>query len=130
MLCFCETWLGDKTPDESMTPEGYMVYRADRNVVECGKTRRERNSILGDFNHCNLRKSLPKFYQFVTFPTRGNNILDHCYSNIKNAYTVEPKPYFGKTDHIAILLKAIIILEDSRTIQSQLKLLTSGLKVH
>ncbi|XDV41036.1 hypothetical protein PO909_009977 [Leuciscus waleckii] len=65
--------------------------------------------ILGDFNHCNLRKSIPKLYQFVTFPTRGKNILDQCYSNIKNAYTAEPEPHFGKADHLAILLKPTYI---------------------
>lgn len=38
MLCFCQMWLGDTTPDESITPEGYMVFRADLKAVECGKT--------------------------------------------------------------------------------------------
>lgn len=26
--------------------------------------------ILGDFNHCNLRKNIPKFYRSVTFSTK------------------------------------------------------------
>lgn len=65
--------------------------------------------ILGDLNHCNLRKVIPKLYQYVTFPTRGNKTLDHCYCNLKKAYAAEPKPHFGKSDHIAILLKSIYI---------------------
>ncbi|KAK7879987.1 hypothetical protein WMY93_033334 [Mugilogobius chulae] len=39
MLCFCETWLGEKTPDAAVTPDGYSVYRGDRSAVESGKTR-------------------------------------------------------------------------------------------
>jgi len=58
--------------------------------------------ILGDFNHCDLRKTIPRFYQFVNFPTRGNSTLDKCYSNIKRAYTAVSKPHFGKCDHLAI----------------------------
>lgn len=65
--------------------------------------------ILGDFNHCDLRKTIPKFYQFVNFPTRGNRTLDKCYSNIKGAYTAVSKPHFGKCDHLAILLQPIYI---------------------
>lgn len=61
--------------------------------------------ILGDFNHCNLRKNIPKLYQFVNFPTRRNKTLYHCYSNIRNAFTAEIKPHFGKSDHLAIQLK-------------------------
>lgn len=65
--------------------------------------------VLGDFNHCNLRKNIPKLHQFVNFPTRGNNILDKCYSNIRNAYTAVSKPHFGKCDHLAILLQPTYI---------------------
>lgn len=48
--------------------------------------------ILGDFTHCNLWKKMTKLHQFVTFPTRVNKTLDHCYSNIRNAFSAEPKP--------------------------------------
>lgn len=65
--------------------------------------------ILGDFNHCNLRRTMPKLYQFVTFPTRGNNTLDRCYNNIRKAYSAEPEPHLGKSDHLAILLKPAYI---------------------
>ncbi|KAI2645121.1 hypothetical protein H4Q32_027825 [Labeo rohita] len=181
ILCFCETWLGERTPDVALTPDGYTVFRADRSAEDSGKTHgggtaalvkkswctdckitskscsenvefltlkvfylpRELQCIivsvvyippsakeevalkelhdmineyenkypnaaviiLGDFNHCNLRKNMPKLYQFVTFPTRGNKILDQCYSNIKNAFLAEPQSHFGKSDHLAIRLK-------------------------
>ncbi len=187
VLCFCETWLDQRTPDEAITPAGYSVYRADRSAADSGKTRgggtailikqswstdntvisqscsedvefitvkcrpfylprelqciilssvyippsanedtalrelhnmisRHENSypdaavvILGDFNHCDLRKSIPKLHQLVNFPTRGNNTLDKCYTNIRNAYAAVPKPHFGKCDHLAILLRPTYI---------------------
>ncbi len=42
--------------------------------------------ILGDFNKANLSCELPKYRQHVTYPTRDSNILDHCYTIIKDAY--------------------------------------------
>lgn len=65
--------------------------------------------VFGDFNHCNLRKSIPKLHQFVHFPTRGNNILDQCYSNTGKAYAAFPKPHFGKSDHLAIPIQPTYI---------------------
>lgn len=61
--------------------------------------------ILGDFNHCNLKKYISKLYKSVDFTTRGKNSLDHCDINIRNVDTAEPKPHFGKFDHLTILLK-------------------------
>ena len=29
LLCFCETWLGERTPDEAVTLDGYTVFRGD-----------------------------------------------------------------------------------------------------
>ena len=42
--------------------------------------------IVGDFNQCDLRKTLPFFKQYVTCDTRGNKTLDQCYGNIPLAY--------------------------------------------
>ncbi len=42
--------------------------------------------ILGDFNIADLSCELPKYKQHVTCPTRDSNILDHCYTAIKDAY--------------------------------------------
>ncbi|RXN13623.1 RNA-directed DNA polymerase from mobile element jockey-like protein [Labeo rohita] len=34
ILCFCETWLGERTPDVALTPDGYTVFRADRSAED------------------------------------------------------------------------------------------------
>lgn len=58
----------------------------------------------GDFNHCRLKSTLPNYHQHIKHPTRGDKILDHCYSNIKSAYRSFLKPPFSKSDHLSILL--------------------------
>ena len=40
-------------------------------------------AVAGDFNKASLKSVLPKFYQHVDCPTRGENTLDHVYTNIK-----------------------------------------------
>ncbi|XP_072362773.1 uncharacterized protein [Scyliorhinus torazame] len=60
--------------------------------------------VAGDFNKANLKSVLPKFYQHISCPTRGDNTLDHCYSKIKGAYRSIPRPHFGKSDHKTVLL--------------------------
>lgn len=52
----------------------------------------DRAFILGYFNHCKLKKKMPKLHQYVIFPTKGNKTLDHCYSNIRNIFSAKPKP--------------------------------------
>lgn len=59
--------------------------------------------ILGDFNDCRLEKFLPGFSQYVKCNTR-NNILDKCYGNIKDAYTVRARPPLDNSDHNVIQL--------------------------
>lgn len=63
---------------------------------------------VGDFNHCSLKSVLPKYYQHVSCPTRGNKILDHCYSTITGVYRSIPQPHSGKSVHCtyAICLQA------------------------
>ena len=60
--------------------------------------------IVGDFNHCDLRKALPSFRQFVTCPTREKNTIDLCYGNVPRAYKSVSLPPVGKSDHNAIHL--------------------------
>ncbi|KAI3358987.1 hypothetical protein L3Q82_015367 [Scortum barcoo] len=60
--------------------------------------------VAGDFNHVNLTDTLPKFYQHVTIPTRGNNTLDRVYTNKRDAYRAVPHPHLGFSDHISIML--------------------------
>lgn len=51
-----------------------------------------------------MQSVLPKFHQYVKSVTRGENILDHVYSNIKHAYRAIPLPHFGQSDHLSLLL--------------------------
>ena len=60
--------------------------------------------IVGDFNHCDLRKPLPSFRQFVTCPTREKNTIDLCYGNVPRAYKSVSLPPVGKSDHNTIHL--------------------------
>ena len=60
--------------------------------------------VLGDFNHANLRTVLPKYHQHVTCPTRGDKVLDHCYSVIPGAYRSVRRAPLGKSDHNMIYL--------------------------
>ncbi|XP_039458566.1 protein NLRC3-like [Oreochromis aureus] len=60
--------------------------------------------VLGDFNRANMKKVLPKYYQHISFPTRGDQTFDHCYTPFKECYKPLPRPAFGKADHCSILL--------------------------
>lgn len=60
--------------------------------------------IAGEFNQVNLKTVLPKFHQYVNFPTRGENTLDHVYSNMTDAYKASPSPNLGQSDHISLFL--------------------------
>ena len=60
--------------------------------------------IAGDFNKANLKTVPPKFYQHVKCATRGENTLDHVYTNIKHAYRAIPLPHLGQSDHLSLLL--------------------------
>ncbi len=60
--------------------------------------------ILGDFNKANLSRELPKYRQHVTCPTRDSNILDHCYTAIKDAYHSVPRAALGLSDHFLVHL--------------------------
>ncbi|KAI4901454.1 hypothetical protein NFI96_022824 [Prochilodus magdalenae] len=59
--------------------------------------------VAGDFNHVNLTNILPRFYQHIDIPTRGNNTLDRVYTNIRDAYRAVPHPHLGLSDHISIM---------------------------
>ncbi len=63
--------------------------------------------IAGDFNRASLKTVLPKFHQHVQCPTRGENILDHVYSNIKHGYKASPLPHLGLSDHISLFLTPV-----------------------
>ncbi|KAI3352197.1 hypothetical protein L3Q82_005161 [Scortum barcoo] len=125
VLCLTETWLNDNMPDPAFQIDGRLLFRADRNQQSgkarggglcvyvnkdwctnctCTNTRRRFTWLRGDFNHVNLTDTLPKFYQHVTIPTRGNNTLDRVYTNKRDAYRAVPHPHLGFSDHISIML--------------------------
>ncbi len=60
--------------------------------------------VLGDFNQAHLSRVLPKYRQQITCPTRGGNILDHCYCTIRQAYPSVPHAALGNSDHHLIHL--------------------------
>ncbi len=60
--------------------------------------------ILGDFNKENLSRELPKYRQHITCPTRDSNILDYCYTIIKDAYHSVPRAALGLSDHCLVHL--------------------------
>ena len=92
----------------------YVPAHADNNtaleelygVIERTETSRPEAAFIvaGDFNSANMKKVLPKYYQHVSCPTRGGNTLDHVYSPFRNGYKALPRPPFGKSDHVSLLL--------------------------
>jgi hypothetical protein len=42
--------------------------------------------VAGNFNSVSVRHVMPNFHQHVSNTTRGNKVLDHCYSTHKQAY--------------------------------------------
>ena len=60
--------------------------------------------ISGDFNHVSIKKTLPKFTQYVTCTTREEKTLDLLYANVKDAYTSTSLPPLGRSDHNLVLL--------------------------
>ena len=60
--------------------------------------------VVGDFNHCDLRKALPSFKQYVTIPTYKQKTIDMCYGNIPDAYKSHAFPPIGRSDHDTVYL--------------------------
>lgn len=55
----------------------------------------------GDFSHVELKTVLPKFYQHVYCPTRGERTLDNV-TNIKHGYRAMQLPHLGQSDHLLL----------------------------
>ena len=64
----------------------------------------EQTNVLGDFNKGNLTHDLPKYKQFIKCPTRQENILDHCYTTVRDAYHAVPRAAVGRSDHVMVHL--------------------------
>ncbi len=48
--------------------------------------------VTGDFNKANFRTIAPKYFQHITINTRGDRVLDHCYSPF--CLQIAPPPTF------------------------------------
>ncbi len=60
--------------------------------------------VTGDFNKANFRTIAPKYFQHITINTRGDRVLDHCYTPFRDAYKSLPRPPFSKSDHSSVRL--------------------------
>ena len=60
--------------------------------------------MLGDFNSCDLKKTLPGFKQYVNVPTYKTKTIDLCYGNIPLAYKSRALPPIGQSDHSTVHL--------------------------
>eukprot|EP00061_Rhincodon_typus_P010776 g35317.t1 len=78
--------------------EGELKWFATGRCSRLSRTERS------DFNQVNLKNVPPKYHQHTSCPTRGPNILHHCYTTIKDAYRSTSHLHFGKSDHNAVLL--------------------------
>lgn len=59
-----------------------------------------------DFNRVNLKSELPKYYQHISFPTRGPNTLDHSYSTIIDVFH-QRHPQVGLDESLHSYLRAL-----------------------
>ncbi|KAI2644150.1 RNA-directed DNA polymerase from mobile element jockey [Labeo rohita] len=120
----------ESIPDNGLHISGFQLFRSDRIAELTGKRevppdacvsaamqqlaeqitdteQRYPDSpliILGDFKKANLSRELPKYRQHVKCPTRDSNILDHCYTTIKDAYHSVPRAALGLSDHCLVHL--------------------------
>ncbi len=60
-------------------------------------------------------RELPKYRQHVTCPTRDSNILDPCYTAIKDGYHSVPRAALGPSDQCSVNL--ILTSVGSNTLQ-------------
>ena len=64
--------------------------------------------ILGDFNHCQVQKTLKTYEQYVTCATtKKNSTIDLCYGSVPGAFRSLSMPPFGASYHNSILLVPI-----------------------
>lgn len=85
--------------------------------------------IMGDFNKASLQQVVANFYQHITWLTRGENTLDHCYFQFKNSYKKAPcwlfenrtTPPFSSCQNIKWLVEEPLVCREMRwrTTQSE-----------
>ncbi|KAK0146554.1 hypothetical protein N1851_014126 [Merluccius polli] len=74
--------------------------------------------VLGDFNKGNLTHDLPKYRQVIKCPTRGENILDHCYTTIRDAYHAVPRAALGHSDHVMTIPPDSCVQAETKALQT------------
>ncbi len=85
-----------------LTFSHWILYR---NISEQETTHPDAAFIItGDFNKANFRTIAPKYFQHITINTRGDRVLDHCYTSFRDTYKSLPRPPFGKSNHSSVLL--------------------------
>lgn len=60
--------------------------------------------LMGDFNHVNLNKSLPRYKRQIHLATRGEKTLDQCYCTLPQAFRAVSRAPLGQSDHNMIFL--------------------------
>ena len=90
-------------------PPSGKIHCAAAAIAECVHNQQQQFPdapaiVLGDFNNCNLEKTLPGFEQVVKCGTRKESILDKCYINLPNAYQSRSKPPISNSDHNVVHL--------------------------
>ena len=60
--------------------------------------------VMGDFNHSKMTSELPKYKQQIKVKTRGDAVLDHCYTTISGAFKSISRPPLGRSDHAMVYL--------------------------
>ncbi len=56
----------------------------------------------GDLNNANQRKVLPRYYQHISCPPCGENVLDHVPTPFRDLYNALSCPPFDKSDHVTV----------------------------
>jgi len=85
-----------------LTFSHWILYR---NISEQETTHPDAAFIItGDFNKANFRTIAPKYFQHITINTRGDRVLDHCYTSFQDTYKSLPRQPFGKSNHSSVLL--------------------------
>lgn len=64
--------------------------------------------ILGDFNHCDLSKTMRTYEQYVTCTTtQKRSSIDLCYGSVGGAYNSIPMPSLGASYHNSVYLMPV-----------------------
>ncbi|KAI4889627.1 hypothetical protein NFI96_027771 [Prochilodus magdalenae] len=98
VFVFTETWLTSSTSDSAVQLEGLLCFRADRDPELCGKARGGGVCVYINTEWCK------NAVLYVDFAMRGANVQNMVYTNIPGALRAEPRPHYGFSDHVSVML--------------------------